>query len=126
MSDYQYDVDQFMLAAGQMPLYGTMPQDIEAQAKLYMDLITEEYNETLEAYKAGDKVEIADGLADMVWVIMGMATTLDIPFDRVWNEVRASNMSKCIEGKVIKDPDTGKVLKPDGYFRPDIAKVLSS
>jgi len=124
MSDYQYDVDQFMLAAGQMPLYGTMPQDILAQADLYMDLITEEYNETLEAYKAGDKVEIADGLADMVWVIMGMATTLDIPFDRVWNEVRASNMSKCKDGKVIKDPDTGKVLKPDGYFRPDIAKIL--
>lgn len=54
----------------------------------------------------------------------GMASTLDIDFDDVWNEVKASNMSKFVNGKVVKDKN-GKIMKPDGYFRPDIAKVLS-
>jgi predicted HAD superfamily Cof-like phosphohydrolase len=49
---------------------------------------------------------------------------LDIDFDRVWEEVRASNMSKFVDGKAIKNKD-GKIMKPDSYFRPDIAKVLS-
>ena len=121
MSDYQHDVDMFMLSAGQLPL---TDDTIIEQSKLYMNLITEEYLETLAAFQSNNRIEIADGLADMVWVIMGMATTLDIPFDAVWEEVKASNMSKCIDGKVIKDPDTGKVLKPDSYFKPDIAKAL--
>ena len=89
-----------------------------------MNLISEEYGETLQAFKKQDLVEVADGLVDMVWVIMGMASTLDIPFDRVWEEVRASNMSKFVDGKAIKNKD-GKIMKPDSYFRPDIAKVLS-
>jgi predicted HAD superfamily Cof-like phosphohydrolase len=50
--------------------------------------------------------------------------TLGIDFDKVWEEVKASNMSKVSDsGKIIKRED-GKVLKPDTYFKPDIEKVL--
>jgi len=52
-----------------------------------------------------------------------MANTLGIPFDDVWREVRSSNMSKCVNGKVIKH-ESGKVLKPDTYFKPNIKEVL--
>ena len=93
------------------------------QAALYMDLIREEFEETWSAWESGDLVEVADGLADMVWVIMGMANTMGIPFDKVWEEVRKSNMSKCVDGKVIKN-EAGKVMKPDTYFKPDVKKVL--
>ena len=117
--DYQEHVEQFMMQGEQ-----EFPQSINSEmASLYMSLITEEYNETWEAFHNKDLVEVADGLADMVWVIMGMASVLNIPFDAVWNEVRASNMSKFVDGKVVKNED-GKIMKPDGYFRPDIAKVL--
>ena len=116
---YQIDVKKFMDICDQ-----PSDQGIESeQAELYMDLITEEYLETVQAFALRDKVEVADGLADMVWVIMGMANTLNIPFEDVWNEVKASNMSKCTDGKVMKNED-GKVMKPEGYFRPDIASVL--
>jgi predicted HAD superfamily Cof-like phosphohydrolase len=116
---YQIDVKKFMDACDQ-------PSDVgmkSAQAYLYMELIKEEWQETVDGFEKGDKVEVADGLADMVWVILGMANTLGIPFDDVWREVRESNMSKCVDGKVIKDKN-GKVMKPDTYFKPDIAKVL--
>ena len=121
--NYQTDVEDFMKVGEQdFPDFEGMKSK---QAKLYMDLITEEYNETWQAFNVDKNiVEVADGLADMVWVIMGMASTLDIDFDDVWNEVKASNMSKFVNGKVVKDKN-GKIMKPDGYFRPDIAKVLS-
>jgi predicted HAD superfamily Cof-like phosphohydrolase len=95
----------------------------DPQAQLYMSLIQEEFDETMDAFVKGDTIEVADGLADMVWVIMGLASSLGIPFDQVWDEVRASNMSKVVDGKLIKRED-GKVLKPEGYFRPDINAVL--
>ena len=120
--DYQEDVENFMLA-GEQDFPDFMGLE-SGQANLYMNLITEEFTETLEAFTNRDLVEVADGLADMVWVIMGMASTLDIPFDAVWNEVKASNMSKFVDGKVIKNAD-GKIMKPDTFFEPDLAKVLS-
>jgi len=116
---YQIDVKYFMDTCGQPSNQGL---DSE-QAYLYMELIREEWEETKEAYANQDFVEVADGLADMVWVIMGLANTIGIPFEDVWREVKASNMSKCVDGKVIKN-EAGKVMKPDTYFKPNIAKVL--
>lgn len=124
----QEDVDVFMSVAGQ-PLRYEVLKDAdtmfdEDQAKLYMDLITEEYKETLDAFKEKDIVGVADGVADMVWVIMGLCSTLGIDFYRVWNAVYDSNMSKLEEGKIIKDPESGKILKPDTYFPPKIKEAL--
>jgi predicted HAD superfamily Cof-like phosphohydrolase len=121
--NYQKDVEDFM-ESGQQD-FPELQGMTSKQAKLYMDLITEEYNETWRAFNVDkDVVEVADGLADMVWVIMGMASTLDIPFDKVWNEVKASNMSKFVNGKVVKNSD-GKIMKPEGYFRPNIGDILA-
>lgn len=124
-STYQDDVDVFMEAADQRVqmriAYGF--DNTDDQNRLYMDLIEEEFNETKEAFANCDLVEVADGLADMVWVIMGLASSIGIPFDEVWQEVRRSNMSKCVGGKVIKN-EAGKVMKPDSYFRPDIKSLL--
>ena len=124
----QEDVDVFMSVAGQ-PLRYEVLKDAdtmfdEDQSKLYMDLITEEYKETLDAFKEKDIVGVADGVADMVWVIMGLCSTLGIDFYRVWNAVYDSNMSKLEEGKIVKDPESGKILKPDTYFPPKIKEAL--
>jgi predicted HAD superfamily Cof-like phosphohydrolase len=130
MSFYQSDVETFMNIGGQEYPAGqgthlySKPEENEDQIQLYMDLITEEYEETLAAYKAGDVVELADGLADMVWVIMGMASSLDIEFEDVWEEVRRSNMSKFVDGVAIRNPDTGKIMKPDTFSEPDLKTVL--
>jgi predicted HAD superfamily Cof-like phosphohydrolase len=118
---YQEDVEKFMMA-GDQPIQENLTLN-GAQQELYMNLITEEYKETLEAFQEKDMIEVADGLADMVWVIMGMCSSCGIDFEKVWNEVKASNMSKFIDGKAIKNED-GKIMKPEAYFRPDIKKVL--
>lgn len=121
----QNDVNKFMEAADQRVTL--TPQRIfdptDPQTQLYMSLVQEEFDETMDAFVKGDTIEVADGIADLVWVLMGLASSVGIPFDQVWDEVRASNMSKVVDGKLMKRED-GKVMKPEGYFRPDINAVL--
>ena len=84
---YQKDVENFM-TAGKQPVKTELSLKGDQQT-LYMNLITEEYKETLEAFENNDLIEVADGLADMVWVIMGMCSSCGIDFNKVWEEVRA-------------------------------------
>jgi predicted HAD superfamily Cof-like phosphohydrolase len=120
----QHDVAIFMEACGQdvarQP--GFLNSNVE-QTDLYMELIREEFEELKEGYKKCDIVEVADACGDLIWVILGLANSLGIPMHSVWQEVMASNMSKTVEGKVIKRED-GKILKPDTYFPPNINRAL--
>ena len=75
------------------------------------------------ALQSGIDAALADGLADMVWVIMGMCNSVGIDFDKIWAEVKSSNMSKFVDGKFIKN-DAGKIMKPETYFKPNIKKAL--
>ena len=118
---YQKDVEDFM-TAGDQPIKKELSLKGEQQ-NLYMNLITEEYRETIEAFDNDDLIEVADGLADMVWVIMGMCSSCGIDFNKVWEEVKASNMSKFVEGKAIKNK-AGKIMMHETYFKPDLKKVL--
>lgn len=73
-----------------------------------------------------DLVETADALADLTYVIYGMALEMGISLPAVLEQVQASNMSKLGEdGKPIYRED-GKVLKGPGFFPPDVAKALQT
>jgi len=122
MMDIQRDVEDFMRSADQ-PIETVPGYAATEQEELYMNLITEEYEELLEAFANKDIVETADAVCDIIWVLTGLASTLGIPIESCWNEVRASNKSKVVDGRMIKD-GAGKVMKPDGYFRPDLNKVM--
>jgi NTP pyrophosphatase (non-canonical NTP hydrolase) len=93
------------------------------QVDLYMKLILEEYEELVEGHKNKDVVEVADACGDLIWVILGMCNSLGINIAPVWQEITTSNMSKTVDGKVIKRED-GKILKPDTYFPPNIQRAL--
>ena len=118
------DVRIFMEACGQEVLNtASYEKSNEKQIELYMNLIREEFEELLEGHKNKDVVEIADACGDLIWVILGLANTLGIPMHRVWYEITSSNMSKTVEGRIIKRDD-GKILKPDTYFPPNIHRAL--
>lgn len=96
------------------------------QAELYMKLIREEFDELVKAYFEKNLVEIADGCADLKWVIEGLEHTLKLPQQLVWDEVARSNLSKISEtGKVMKRQD-GKVMKPENFSPPDIKTILDN
>ena len=102
------------------------PTFVPERVELRRSLLREECCETDEAMQRGDLVEIADGLADVIYVAVGAALEFGIPLDRVWAEVHRSNMAKVdpATGKVTKRDD-GKVLKPEGWTPPDVAGALS-
>lgn len=92
--------------------------------ELRQDLIEEEYSELQGAMYADDPIGIADGLADLLYVVYGTAVEYGIDIDEVFKEVHRSNMSKLdADGKPILRED-GKVLKGPNFSPPDIKKCL--
>ena len=118
MSKTFTDVQMFMLASGQ-----SLNTNNEKQAQLYRKLIDEEYQEFCEARINEDDVETLDACFDMMWVIIGYMLSKGYDVENAWDEGAKSNLAKIdrATGKVIKRDD-GKVLKPDGWKKPDFSK----
>lgn len=96
------------------------------RAELRWSLVDEEINRELKpALDSEDIVEIADAIADSIYVLVGMALEYGIPLQAVWDEVQRSNMAKQEPGtgKVKRRAD-GKILKPDGWTPPNIKQAL--
>lgn len=120
----QLSVRTFQQSCGQPVAFRPTVEDNHEQAFLYAELVREEAQELAEAFREKDIVGVADGCADLIWVVFGLCNAMGIDMEPVWEEVRASNMSKISQdGKVIRRED-GKILKPDSYFKPDIKKAL--
>ena len=118
MSKTFTDVIMFMLASGQ-----TINTNNEEQAQLYHRLINEEYNEFIVARNQKDEVETLDACFDMMWVIIGYMLSKGYDVEGAWDEGAKSNLAKIdtLTGKVTKRED-GKVLKPEGWKKPDFSK----
>lgn len=96
----------------------------QATQVLRMALIEEELTELRQGYINGDLVEIADAVADLLYVVYGAAVECGFDADAVFEEVHDSNMTKIPEdGQVLRRED-GKTLKPPGYRPPDIKAAL--
>jgi NTP pyrophosphatase (non-canonical NTP hydrolase) len=120
------DVATFLSAAGQ-DVNTALISDWKSspQAELYKKLCEEEFTELIDAWNETDVVEVADAIADLIWVLQGLALSIGVPQQAVWDEVARSNLAKIdsVTGKVLKRAD-GKVQKPDGWTPPDIRSIL--
>lgn len=99
-----------------------------AEADLALDLISEEFDELVDAvFNFDDRevthepniVEIADALGDIVWTAYSAAIRHGIDLDLVLAEIARSNDTKT--------PAAGpgaKIQKGPDYSAPDIARVL--
>ena len=96
--------------------HDTIPTDV---MDLRDKLIEEEFQEFREAET---RVEIADSLADLLYVVFGTCISYGIPIDEIFAEVHRSNMTKSMlkDEKSIK----GKTLKGPNWEPPQIAKIL--
>lgn len=111
------------------------------QSRMYLSLIDEEWDELHNACSrlapfggpfgkpspatVQDYAAVVDGLIDLIYVCSGMLHSMGVDPNAAWNEVHRSNMSKvdAAAGRVLKRDD-GKVLKPEGYFPPDLVSVV--
>lgn len=128
MNKHQTDVLIFMQQVCEVPI-PLLPEypDLDT-ALLCSRLIREEEGELTEAlWKAAANknnldniVEVADGMADLIYVVYYLANKMGIDLEPIWNEVQRSNMTKLGGGKNAY----GKLMKPPGYTPPQLRPLI--
>ena len=111
------DQEKFMLACDQ-----SVTGD-QAQFDMYINLIAEEFQELQDA---DNDVDTLDALIDILVVTIGAIHSMGADGEGAWIEVMRSNFAKIdpASGKVLKRED-GKVLKPEGWKPPELARYLN-
>ena len=132
-SNWQKDVQDFREKCGLGVNYSpSVPS--EDTIRLDLDLIREEVTKELIpvlerlANKGTwdsqdfvkDLAELADALADSIYVIHGTAVGFGIQLQPIWDSIQEANMKK-FGGPVRGD---GKILKPEGWKHPDVKKLI--
>jgi len=94
---------------------------------LRVSLIQEELDEYRKAAEAGNLVEVADALSDLMYVVLGtyVAHGLHLHAEPLFEEVHRSNMSKLDEAGEPIFREDGKVLKSGRFEQPDLETILS-
>ncbi|MFD2518003.1 pyrophosphohydrolase domain-containing protein [Salinimicrobium flavum] len=93
---------------------------------LRYELMKEENEEYLTAANKGSKVEIADALGDMLYILCGtiLEHGMQHKIEEVFAAIHQSNMSKLgTDGNPVYRED-GKVLKGPGYFSPALEELF--
>jgi predicted HAD superfamily Cof-like phosphohydrolase len=110
-----------------LPVHNDINLTCAQTKQLRINLLQEELDELKEALANDDPQETLDALIDLQYVLdgaflsFGMQAMKDIAFD----EVHRSNMSKLgADGKPIRRPEDGKVMKGPNYFAPDLSKFI--
>ena len=116
------DQEKFMKACDQ-----TVGELNQAQYKLYLDLMEEEWREPKSALLMENRVEQLDALLDFIVVTIGAVHSGGFDGEGAWKEVMSTNLAKVDRetGKVRKRED-GKVLKPVGWTPPDLKPYVKT
>lgn len=122
MTDMFNSVVEFQKAFGQ--LVSDKPEFPDSKTRiLRMRLLSEEFVEYNTAEIGDNFIEVADALADLIYIACGTAASYGIPLNAIFEEVHRSNMAKLVDGKPLKRED-GKIIKPEGWKPPDIEKII--
>ena len=102
-------------------------EDDPDQTYLRCHLMAEELGEFMIALAAGDEVKAADGLTDLLYVLIGTALTYGWPLEELFAEVHASNMTKTKKTENASVEDEKRLRDKGAKFKPpEIQKVLDT
>lgn len=111
-----------------------------ALADLYINLMVEECQETVEAWNSAvlgaensaddasmdDLMErtakVVDGAVDTIFVALGLLNALGVDAEAAWQEVVRSNESKLGPSPTFRED--GKLLKDASFVEPDFLAVV--
>jgi len=82
----------------------------------------EEVGELGKALKDGDILEVADALADIVYVAMGSFVVNGLPFDKIMFEVHRANMDRV---PMSTNRTKYDAVKPVGWEPPDLQSIIT-
>jgi len=86
----------------------------------------EELEEFEKAHESGDLAGAADALIDLVYVALGCAAWMGLPWQELWNDVQRANMSKVAQA-VANDANARHkfdVRKPEGWVPPKGKEII--
>ncbi len=109
----QFQVNNWTMNVGQDKLKELM--------KLRMRMLSEEFNETMQAYLQGDEEEFVDGLIDLCVIAIGTLDIADVDANKAWKEVMKAKMSKEVGVKPGRPNKLGlpDLIKPSNWEGPD-------
>lgn len=86
--------------------------------------MSEELTEYTEAITKADIVGISDALVDLIYVALGTAYKMGLPFNEIWAAVHSANMRK-VRG-TTKRKNKIDAMKPQGWVGPEaeIARAI--
>lgn len=95
-------------------------------AEFRIGRLCEELQEFTEAVEANDLAGCADALVDLVYIAMGTAVSMGLPWEEIWAEVHRANMMKVRathpeDSRLGSDQD---VVKPEGWREPNHTAAL--
>lgn len=102
---------------------GFLPDDVN---HFRVNFMKEELNEFIEALEEKNLEKAFDGLIDLVYVAMGTAWLMNLPWDKGWAEVQRANMSK-VRAENASQSKRGHqldVIKPEGWRPPNLQQFL--
>ena len=118
-------VRDWLIAAG-LPVREHPTLEVAAnEAEMACALIEEEAGEFRAAVEASDMVEIADAVADLLWVVLEAGVTFGIPIEEVFAEVHRSNLTKIESGDPVVNA-AGKIVAGPGFSAPDLLPILAA
>ena len=135
MKNQLAQVSEFQNAFGQQ-VCSTPTLVSQSLSSLRFLLMEEENNEYIQACIDGDLVEVADALADQLYILCGtiLSHGMQDIIEKCFNEVQRSNMSKLdddgypiINGEKGVFDDTrplGKILKSSNFSEPNLKQFL--
>jgi predicted HAD superfamily Cof-like phosphohydrolase len=110
-----------------LPYLAATPSDVRRpslpaadEIRYRTNFMLEELEEFVAACRLDNLHDAADALADLVWVALGTAHHLGLPFDAIWAEVRRANLAKDVgpPDPAHKRPGE-RIRKPPGWTAPD-------
>ena len=107
-----------------------VPTQLNGEAFQYrLNFMHEELEEFAEAWGSNSIVDQADALVDLVYVALGTAAMMGLPWDQIFEAVHKANMQKV---RALPDDMESRhaldVRKPPGWTGPEveIGAVLAS
>lgn len=97
----------------------------------YMRLLIEnKSDELIASMVAGDLVGVADGIADVLYVVIGTAVAYGINIKEIFDEVHRSNLSKTVWNEelqryTIEKDAFGKGIKPLTYSPAELEPIVA-
>jgi predicted HAD superfamily Cof-like phosphohydrolase len=109
--------------------YDGKPRLLDSETTRFrLKFLEEELMEFRVSAISDDLPGMADALIDLVYVAMGTAYMMGLPWQDLWDEVQRANMSKvrASDETESKRGSSLDVIKPRGWQGPDIEGVLNA